>query len=287
MQTNILTDVFLPLALAFIMLGMGMSLVLADFKRIFVYPKAIVTGLILQILFLPLLALGLNTVFGLTGSLAIGIMILSACPGGATSNLISHLSNGDTALSISLTAFSSVITIITIPLIVNFALQYYGEEGSTLRLPVLKTILQVFVITLIPVFIGMFIRKRNFRLAVKSEKPVKFLSALFLFLIIFAAIVKEKENVIEFFQLAGPVALSLNLLSLVIPFLLARLLLISGRQSVTLAIESGIQNGTLGIFVAATLLKMPEMTIPPAIYSLIMFVTATVIIILGNKFYAK
>lgn len=287
MQNNLLTELFLPLALAFIMFGMGMFLVLADFKRIFSYPKAILTGIVLQLIFLPLLAFGLNQFFGLSGALAVGIMILAACPGGPTSNLISYLSKGDTALSISLTAFSSIITIITIPIIVNFALAYYLGMETELSLPITKTILQVFLITLLPVFLGMLVRNKKEALAIKSEGKVKVISAIFLVLIILAALMKEKENMISFFKEAGPVAFSLNVCSLILAYLLSRGINISSKQSLTLAIEAGIQNGTLGIFVAATLLKSPEMTIPPAIYSLIMFVTAFGVIVLGNKLFSK
>jgi BASS family bile acid:Na+ symporter len=283
MQANILTDIFLPLALAFIMFGMGLSLVFGDFKRIVIYPKAITLGLICQLILLPLVGFGLIKLFGLTGGLAVGIMILTACPGGATSNLISHLSKADTALSISLTAISSLLTIITIPLLVNFSLAYFDEGTTTLKLPVVKTIAQVFVITLIPVFLGMWVRKKNYKFALKSEQFFKIFSAIFLFLIIAAAIVKEKANVIDFFKLAGPVALSLNISTMFLGFFIGKFFLLKAKQSATLAIESGIQNGTLGIFVAATLLKNPEMTIPPAIYSLIMFITAFAIIILGNR----
>lgn len=282
MQDSVITAVFLPLALAFIMLGMGLSLTLKDFKNIFVYPKAMILGLTNQLILLPIFGYALIQLFGLTGAMAVGVMILAACPGGATSNLITHLSKGDTALSISLTAASSLVTIISIPLIVNFAISHFGEEGS-ITLPVLETIIQIAGVTVVPVSIGMILHKKFPKLSQKADRPVRIASAVFFALILIAAILKERENLVDFFIQSGPITLMLNLLTLTVGFFLARVFLLSKRQAITIAIESGIQNGTLGIMIAATLLKNSEMTIPIAIYSLIMFMTAAVIIILTNR----
>lgn len=282
MQDSILTAVFLPLALAFIMLGMGLSLTTKDFKNILVYPKAIGLGLLNQLILLPLIAFALIQVFGLSGAFAVGFMILAACPGGATSNLITHLSRGDVALSISLTAVTSFITIVTIPLIVNFSISYFGEEGSV-TLPVLQTIIQIMGVTVVPVIIGMLLKRRFPMLSVKADKPVRIASAVIFSLVLIAAILKERASIVEFFILAGPVSLSLNIATLVLGFFLGTLFFLPIRQRMTIAIESGIQNGTLGIMIAATLLKNSEMTIPIAIYSLIMFVSSAIIILLANK----
>lgn len=283
MESNVITAVFLPVALGIIMLGMGLSLTIDDFKRIFVYPKAVAIGLVNQIILLPIIAFGLIKVFGLQAELAVGIMILAACPGGATSNLISHLAKGDTALSITLTAFSSLITVVSIPFIVNFAIVEFMPNGQEQQLDIVKTVISVVVITIIPVIIGMFIHSKAPTFSQKMEKPVKILSAVFLVLIILAAILKEKENLAEFFKLAGPVALTLNVATLALGFFAAKALGLSARQSTTVSIESGIQNGTLGIAIAATILQNPAMTIPSAIYSLIMFMTAGVVIYMGIK----
>ncbi|RZS97730.1 bile acid:sodium symporter family protein [Cecembia calidifontis] len=282
MQESILTAVFLPLALAFIMLGMGLSLSIKDFKNIFLYPKAGIIGLVNQLILLPVFGFALVQLFGLSGALAVGVMILAACPGGATSNLITHLSKGDIALSISLTAITSFITIITIPLIVNFAISHFGEEGSV-TLPVGETIIQIMGVTVIPVSIGMFLKKRFPALSLKADRPVRIASAVFFALIILAAILKERDSIVSFFIISGPVMLSLNILTLVVGYFLASIFVLPKRQRLTISIESGIQNGTLGIMIAATLLKNSEMTIPIAIYSLIMFMTATLIIFITNK----
>ncbi len=283
METTIVTEVFLPLALGIIMLGMGLSLTLDDFRRIIVYPKAVAIGLLNQIVVLPIIAFGLIQLFGLRTELAVGIMILAACPGGATSNLISHLAKGDTALSITLTAFSSLVTVITIPFIVNFAIVYFMPAGEAQQLNVLSTVFSVILITLVPVAIGMVIRSRNKDFADRMERPVKILSAIFLVAIIVAAILKEKDSIAGFFRQAGPLALVLNVVTLAVGFYSARMLRLSPRQSGTVSIESGIQNGTLGITVAATLLENSQMTIPSAIYSLVMFFTAVVVIYIGNR----
>ena len=282
MEESIITAVFLPLALAFIMLGMGLTLTIADFRRILLAPKAILLGLVAQLLLLPLMGFLLVKLFGLTGALAVGVMILAACPGGPTSNLVSHLARGDLALSISLTAISSVVTVATIPLIVNYSILFFGEEGSV-TLPILQTIIQIMGVTIVPVGIGMYIRSRNSQLSDRAERPFKIASAVFFVLIILAAILKERENLVEFMILTGPAALSLNVLTMTIGFLMARMADLPIRQRLSISIESGIQNGTLGIMIAATLLQNSVMAIPIAIYSLLMFITVTAVIYVGNR----
>jgi BASS family bile acid:Na+ symporter len=235
------------------------------------------------LLLLPLITFGLVILFGIKTELAVGMMILAACPGGATSNLISHLAKGDTALSITLTAFSSVFTVVSIPVIVNFALVYFMPNGAAMRLDVSHTIISVFLVVILPVLGGMFVRYYKPNFAVSMESVVKYVSALFLLLIITGAAINERERVWEYFQLVGPVSLALNIITLTLGFYLARLFNLSPKQSTTISIETGIQNGTLGIGVAATLIGNSIMTIPSAIYSLIMFVTAFVVIYLGHK----
>lgn len=279
METNFLTELLLPISLGIIMLGMGLSLVPADFKRVAIYPKAAAIGIINQIVILPLVGFLLLLIIPMRNpELAVGIMILAACPGGPTSNLISHISRGDTALSITLTAISSLVVVLTIPLIVNLSMAYFLEHGEYVPLPIFDTVMKVIIITLIPVAIGMFIRSRFPAFAYKMNKPVKIMSGILLFVIIMAAILNDKENFFNFFAQAGPVALALNLAMLLIGYFSARLFRLKIAQSITISIESGIQNGTLGIAIAATLLHNPTMTISPAIYSLIMFGTAGLII---------
>jgi len=283
MDANIITQVFLPLALAIIMMGMGLTLVIDDFKRVILYPKAIALGILFHVVLLPLIAWLVISLLNLRLELAVGLMILASCPAGPTSNLITHLSKGDTALAITLTVFSSMVTIFTIPFVVNYSISHFMPEGGSELLPLFRTILTVLFIIAVPVAVGMFLKQKFPAFAEKSQKTFKLLSALFLVLIIISALYKEKDNLAEFFRLAGPAALLLNVFTLGISFLLARLIRLSFRQSLTISIESGIQNGTLGIAIATTLLHNATMSIPSAIYSIIMFITATAIIYIGNK----
>lgn len=286
MESNFITDFLLPISLGIIMLGMGLSLIPDDFKRVVLYPKAAAIGIINQIILLPLVGFALLLLIPMrTPELAVGIMILAACPGGPTSNLISHISKGDTALSITLTAISSLIVVITIPLIVNFAMKYFLQHGEYVPLPVFDTIVKVIIITLLPVSIGMFIRSKFPSFSAKMNKPVKLMSGILLFVIIMAAILNDKEILVSSFAQAGPVALALNVVMLAIGFLSAKMANLHVSQSITISIESGIQNGTLGIAIAATLIRNPTMTISPAIYSLIMFMSAGIIIAWMNMKY--
>lgn len=284
MESNFLTAVFLPLALFIIMMGMGLGLKIADFKRVFIEPKGVILGLIAQLIILPLVGFLLASIFSLTPELAVGVIILAACPGGATSNLVSYLVRGNVALSITLTAISSLVTIMTIPVVVNLGMQTFMSTETTLQLPVLKTILQIAVITLIPISLGMFINYSQPKLATKLEKLVKWLSLSFLGLIIFGLLLKERTNVLTFLLQVGGVTLSLNLITMFIGYAIATLAKLDEKSVKAIAVEVGIQNGTLAIAIASTLLNTPNMAIPAAIYSLIMFVTsAGLALLVRNK----
>jgi len=288
MESNFLTEIFLPISLGIIMLGMGLSLTPADFKRVALYPKATALGIVNQIVVLPIVGFVLLLIFPMsTPELAVGIMVLAACPGGPTSNLISHISKGDTALSISLTAISSIIVVLTIPFIVNLSLRYFMQQGEYVPLPVLNTMLSVIIITLVPVGIGMIIRAKAPGFASLMDKPVKIMSGILLIVVILAAVFNDREILASSFKQAGPVALALNLSMMCIGFFTARLFRLRTAQRITISIESGIQNGTLGIAICATLLHNPTMTISPAIYSLIMFMSAGVIIAWMNLGYKQ
>jgi BASS family bile acid:Na+ symporter len=283
MQSSVLTELFLPFSLAVIMFGMGLSLRVEDFKRILIYPKAVGIGLLNQLVLLPIIAFGIAKAFSLPPELAVGLMILAVCPGGATSNLITHLAKGDSALSITLTACSSVITVFTIPFLVNFSIGYFIPGGEAKQLEVVGTVVSVLFITLIPVALGMITLAKAPRLAEKWDQPFRKISIVFFVVIVGAAILKERENLVQYFIEAGPAALALNLSTLALSFAMAKWTGLPFRQGLTIAIESGIQNGTLGITIAATLLVNSVMSIPSAIYSLLMFGTAALVILWGNK----
>ena len=277
------STIVLASSLIIIMLGMGLSLVTDDFKRIIVYPKAIAVGLVNQLILLPLIGFTIVLIFPLAPEIAIGIMILAACPGGPTSNLIAHLAKGDTALSVTLTALSSFVTILTIPFIVNFALVHFLEQGQMIRLDVIDSIKNIFIIIIIPIIIGMLIRRYSEGFALKMARPVRIASAIVLALVVIGIVIKEKENFVSYFQQAGIVALLLNVTTMVVGYFSARLFRITDKRAISISIESGIQNGTLAITVAVVLLGSTEFAIAPAIYSLLMFFTGGVVIFIGLR----
>ncbi|KJU78871.1 bile acid:sodium symporter [Ectopseudomonas oleovorans] len=275
MTADPLLTFFLPTALGIIMLGLGLSLSLADFARVAKFPKPVLIGLACQLLLLPLACFFLAKLFGLAPALAVGLMLLAASPGGTTANLYSHLAHGDVALNITLTAVNSVIAILTMPLIVNLSLAYFMSADQAIPLQFAKVV-QVFAIVLGPVAIGMWLRSRFPGFAERMQKPVKIISALFLLLIILLAVAKDWRTFVDYAPAVGGAALAFNLLSMAVGYCVPRLLKLNLRQAIAIAMEIGIHNGTLAIALALSpaLLNNPTMAIPAAIYSLIMFITA-------------
>ncbi len=271
-QSSTLT-LFLPIALGIIMLGLGLSLTTDDFKRVVLYPKAVLIGLLCQMILLPLVCFGIVIFFNLPPELAVGLMLLSASPGGATANLYSHLAKGDVALNISLTAVNSVLTLFTLPLIVNFSIDYFMQSGQVVPMQFRKVV-EVFAIVLVPVTIGMIVNHQSPSLSKKLEKPVKIISAVFLILIIFGAILKEKDQFVSYFEQVGLASLAFNVVSMLIGYFIPYLLNISKKQSIAIGMEIGIHNGTLAIYIALNVIGNSLMSIPPAVYGLIMFFTA-------------
>ena len=275
MTADPLLTFFLPAALGIIMLGLGLSLSLADFARVAKFPKPVLIGLACQLLLLPLACFFLAKLFGLAPALAVGLMLLAASPGGTTANLYSHLAHGDVALNITLTAVNSVIAILTMPLIVNLSLAYFMSADQAIPLQFAKVV-QVFAIVLGPVAIGMWLRSRFPGFAERMQKPVNIISALFLLLIILLAVAKDWRTFVDYAPAVGGAALAFNLLSMAVGYCVPRLLKLNLRQAIAIAMEIGIHNGTLAIALALSpaLLNNPTMAIPAAIYSLIMFITA-------------
>ncbi len=279
--------ILLASSLAIIMLGMGLSLVVEDFKRIFVQPKAILIGLINQLIILPIIAFGLTSIFSLNPEIAVGLMILSACPGGPTSNLISHLAKADIALSVTLTAFSSFITILTIPFIVNFSLEQFLDQSNMIQLDIAKTFGQILLIVIIPVSIGMLIRRYQETFALTMGKPVKIASGILLLLIIIALIIKEFKTLQDSFEQAGLAVITLNTIVMFLGYYSARIFKVKKKRALSIAIESGIQNGTLGITVAVALLGNASFALVSAIYGVLMFISAGAAILVGSLQHQK
>jgi BASS family bile acid:Na+ symporter len=263
----------IPLALGVIMLGLGLSLTTADFRRVIVYPRAVVIGLTCQMLVLPVVCFGIARSFALSPELAVGLMLLAASPGGATANLFSHLAKGDVALNITLTAVNSLLSLFTLPLIIQVSMSWFMAQDQQVPMQLSK-VLQVFAIVLVPVGIGMAVRAQREGLAVRLERPVRVLSALFLFLLIAGAVYEERESLGAAFRQVGLAALTFNLVSMAVGYVVPRLLSVPERQAISIGMEIGIHNGTLAMAIATTVLDSSVMRIPPAIYSLVMFFTA-------------
>ena len=283
-----LLTIFLPAALGVIMLGLGLSLTLADFARVAKYPRPVLIGLFCQVIILPLVCFGMLSVAGLEPALAVGFMLLAASPGGTSANLFSHLAHGDVALNISLTAVSSIVAILTMPLIVNLSLGYFMDAEQALPLQFSK-VLQVFVIVLGPVAIGMLIRRFKPAFAASMDKPVRWLSGLFLALIIALAFANDSLSAMEYLFTIGLLALLFNLLSMAVGYWVPRLLKLNLRQSIAIGMEIGIHNGTLAIALALSpaLLNNPTMAIPAALYGILAFFTAAAFGWMINRLHGK
>ncbi len=273
MSPDLLTKVILPASLFLIMFGMGLSLRLNDFKDVLKAPKAVTIGLIGQMLVLPLIAFAIAVLLNLPPEIAVGLMIIALAPGGATSNMFTYLSKGDVSLSISLTAVVSLITPFTIPLVAALSMTYFMGSASEFNIPILKTILQLLAITLIPVALGMFALSRWPNTAKSLENKLKWFSLLFLVLIIVLIVAKNADNVFGFFAQAGLATFILNIVVLVVGYQMAKLAKLSHPQTVSIGFEVGIQNGTLALVVAGSLIGNEVMMIPAVTYALTMFFT--------------
>ena len=270
-----LTQIGLPLALIFIMWGVGLTLAPVDFKRVIQQPRAFFLGAFAQLALLPLIALLIIAVFGLRAEVAIGLFILSLCPGGVTSNLYSFLCKGDVGLSVSLTAMIGFITPFTIPLLGAWAINHYSDVDPEFQLPIFKTWLQLMLITVIPVLIGMATRARWTAFAQRFEPKISFFSVLVLGLLILTIAVDLGADLWQYILISGPAVVALNLSTMLLGYLLGKWLLHREDQSRTISIEVGLQNGTLALLVTTGILQSSAMSVAPSVYSLLMFVTAT------------
>ena len=278
-----ISSIIVALCLMLIMLGMGLSLTIGDFQRVAKRPRAISVGLLNQLIFLPLIGFAIAKSLALPSPIAIGLMILVACPGGATSNLITHLAKGDTALSISLTAVASLITLFSIPFIIGYALYEFSGTEQVVELNALQMIGQLLIIVLIPVSIGMLVRAKKTAFALKMDKPVRRASGILLAIVTISLIIKERDNVIPYFQQAGLATILLNGTTVLLGFTVARLAKLGKKQGVSVAIESGIQNSALAMTIATITLNNTTFAITPAIYTLVMYASGFFLILYGRS----
>ena len=282
MDSGIIT-ILLPLALAIIMIGLGMELTPKDFSRVTKEPKAVLIALFCQLVILVSIAFIICKVLALPPLLAVGLMLLAASPGGSTANLFSYLFKGDIALNITLTAINSVIAAFTLPFIVNFSIQHFMNDGQQISLQFSK-ILQVFAIIIIPVCIGMLIRHYAPNFTEKLNKPLRIFAVSFLILIIIGAVAKERHQILEYLAQVALATVLFCLCSLIIGYFVPRLLGINSAQARACAFEIGIHNSTLAMTIALTVMASSTIAMPAAVYSIFMYVFAAVFGMLLNKF---
>lgn len=268
--------VLLPVILAVIMLGLGLSLTVGDFRRVREYPKVVVVALACQLVLLPAVCFGLVVGLGLAPALAVGMMLLAASPGGTMANLYSHLFGGDVALNITLTAINSVLAVFTLPLVVNLSTAYFSvADGREVGLRFGKSA-QVFALVLVPVVVGMWVRARRPGLAVRAERPVKVMSLVILVLIIVGAVVVEAGSIGDYLLDVGLAVLAFSCVSLAVGYGAARLARAGHGQAVAVCMEIGMHNTSLSLTIALSpsLLDSTRMAVPSAVYGVVMYFTA-------------
>ena len=280
---GIVVDVFLPLALAFIMFALGLGLTGKDFVRVIRQPRDFFVGAFLQIIFLPIIAFVLVKIWPITPELAIGVMIIAAAPGGVTSNLLTSFAKGDVALSISLTAIISLLCVITIPFIVLTSVTLLTESNISQDISLVSMSRDMFLIVTVPVILGMLFRRFASGIASTFEPIAKKISTVLFVLVLLGAIAAERENVVSYFAQAGLITLVLNVVMMVVAYFVAQSLASGTEQKKCITIECGLQNGTLAIFVATSIFGGGMYVIPAATYSLIMFGTSLIFVYLVRK----
>ncbi|MBK7016553.1 MAG: bile acid:sodium symporter family protein [Sulfuritalea sp.] len=263
-------ELFLPLALGFIMFALGLTLVVDDFRRLLTRPKAVLAGLVGQVLVVPAAAWGIALAWGLSAEMAVGLMILAACPGGVSSGLLTHLARGDTALSITLTAITSVAAVATVPFIVDLSLRHFMNSGAGIEFPLASMVRGVFLLTTVPVVLGMGLRAWRPAFTTRVEVAAGRIATALFVLIVLATFFSQRQVLAENLGSLGPATVLLNLLVIGAGFGLAAGAGLERRDCIAVATESGLQNAGLGIFIASALLQSPAMTVPSVVYALVM-----------------
>jgi len=275
---NFVTDVILPLALAFIMFTLGLGLSISDFSNVFKKPKNFLVGLVSQLIFLPIVGLVLVIIWPLPIEIAIGVMLIAAAPGGVTSNILTFFAKGDVALSVSLTAVMSLLSAASVPVVLAISIGLIGDSSLPESISLTGIALSMFLIVTLPVLLGMGVRSFLNSLTLKIEKSARFISTLLFVLVLLGAILAERENVVSYFAQTGLVVLTLNILMMLIAFYWSGFFGTGMSQKKAIAIECGLQNGTLAIFVGTTVFGGGLYIIPAATYSLIMYLTSLIFI---------
>ena len=275
---NFVTDVILPLALAFIMFTLGLGLSISDFSSVFKKPKNFLIGLVSQLIFLPIVGLILVIIWPLPIEIAIGVMLIAAAPGGVTSNILTFFAKGDVALSVSLTAVMSLLSALSVPIVLAISLGLIGGSSLPESISLTGIAFSMFLIVTLPVLLGMGVRSFLNSLTLRIEKSARFISTLLFVLVLLGAVMAERENVVNYFAQTGLVVLALNVLMMIIAFYWSGLFGTGISQKKAIAIECGLQNGTLAIFVGTSVFGGGLFIIPAATYSLIMYLTSLIFI---------
>ena len=289
MELSDLINIFSPLVLVLMMISMGMNLELKDFKDIYLRPKPVIIGSIGQLIILPLLAFGIIYFWPgeIPDPLKIGLIILAACPGGISSNVVAFLCKGDPALSVSLTLISSFSAVLTIPFLINYALSIFAESHSYIPLPLLMTSLKIAVITIVPIAIGMLSKNKFPGLADKFSLMIQRVSVFLLILVVVGVLYKEKRILIELTKLAGALGTVLCGFSLITGFILAKIFKLNDKQGRTIAVEIGLQNIFLSVIICLNFLKQPGYVVLPAVYSPITMIASLILVFLYSDFRKK
>ena len=280
-------SVLLPAGLIVIMTVVGLGMRLADFKRLRDGKAALFFGLCAQIVGLPALAFAIAHIAGLSPEMSVGLMILAAAPGGVTSNFLTMLARGDVALSVAMTAIASLVSLITVPVVVGFALAYFIDTSQSIAMPIGRTIASIVVVTALPLIIGITTTARAPALSARLLKPARRLATL-----IFAAIVLwtfwvERAAIGAHWHDVGPAVLSLNVIAIAVAFALAMALRLRARRAIAIAVECGLQNVALAMFIAIGLLNVPALSVPAIIYAIAMNLSVVAVIAIGRKTVAE
>lgn len=282
MEYSFLTQVMLPLVLAMIMFGMGLSLTKDDFLRLWKIPRTVVVGLFGQLILMPVIAYGVAIFFELSAPLAIGLMILAACPGGTMSNVISHLARANLALSVTLTAITTVVCVFSTPFIIKFSIEHFGS-GTDTDFSLASTTLGLIFITLLPVLAGIWVRQKYPNAAMRREPAFRKFSGFFILAMIVAILIQERDILMSSFSQMFGASVSLNLLSIAAGLVLAKLFHLTPRDSITLGIEVGIQNASMAILIAVTFLEAPDYATAAGVYGLTMYLGAALLVIMAKR----
>ena len=272
-----------PISLALIMLALGMGLTIQDFTRVIKQPKDFLVGIVCQLVFLPIIAFALVFILDIPEELAVGLMIIAAAPGGVTSNILTKFANGDVALSISLTAVISLLSIITVPFIIFKSIDLLNTSASTSEISMVGISTKMFLVVTLPVIIGMIIRRFANNFISSNEKTIQTISLILFLIVLFGAIIQERANIIPYLIKAGTITFLLNIIMMLIGFYVAKVFTTGIQQRKCISLECGLQNGTLAIFVATQIFNDVSYIIPAAIYSLIMFVTSLIFVFFIKK----